>query len=56
MQFDFSEYYVHDIVVCFFLLDCDIRSCLNTLQFLHKKKEPLNVVWKLLILIEYRTY
>lgn len=24
--------------------DCDIRSCLNTLQFLHKKKEPLNVL------------
>ncbi|KAL4312022.1 hypothetical protein GQ457_01G023010 [Hibiscus cannabinus] len=24
--------------------DCDIRSCLNTLQFLHKKKEALNVM------------
>ncbi|PSS24093.1 Chromosome transmission fidelity protein [Actinidia chinensis var. chinensis] len=24
--------------------DCDIRSCLNTLQFLHKKKETLNVL------------
>lgn len=23
---------------------CDIRSCLNTLQFLHKKKESLNLV------------
>ncbi|XP_042394576.1 chromosome transmission fidelity protein 18 homolog isoform X1 [Zingiber officinale] len=23
--------------------DCDIRSCLNTLQFLHKKKETLNI-------------
>ncbi|KAL6971104.1 hypothetical protein U1Q18_030786 [Sarracenia purpurea var. burkii] len=23
---------------------CDIRSCLNTLQFLHKKKETLNVL------------
>ncbi|MBA0857319.1 hypothetical protein Goshw_010571 [Gossypium schwendimanii] len=24
--------------------ECDIRSCLNTLQFLHKKNETLNVV------------
>ncbi|KAM6544710.1 hypothetical protein CsatB_025446 [Cannabis sativa] len=24
--------------------ECDIRSCLNTLQFLHKKKESLNVL------------
>ncbi|KAL5542552.1 hypothetical protein UlMin_010262 [Ulmus minor] len=24
--------------------ECDIRSCLNTLQFLHKKKEALNVL------------
>lgn len=24
--------------------ECDIRSCLNTLQFLHKKKETLNLV------------
>ncbi|XAR62771.1 hypothetical protein NMG60_11017642 [Bertholletia excelsa] len=24
--------------------DCDIRSCLNTLQFLHKKKENLNML------------
>ncbi|XP_028066164.1 uncharacterized protein LOC114269095 [Camellia sinensis] len=25
-------------------IECDIRSCLNTLQFLHKKKETLNMV------------
>ncbi|CAO2822484.1 unnamed protein product [Amaranthus hypochondriacus] len=24
--------------------ECDVRSCLNTLQFLHKKKESLNLV------------
>ncbi|XP_020107967.1 chromosome transmission fidelity protein 18 homolog isoform X2 [Ananas comosus] len=24
--------------------ECDIRSCLNTLQFLHKKKEVLNIL------------
>ncbi|XP_021750688.1 chromosome transmission fidelity protein 18 homolog isoform X1 [Chenopodium quinoa] len=24
--------------------ECDIRSCLNTIQFLHKKKESLNLV------------
>lgn len=27
-----------------FIIECDIRSCLNTLQFLSKKKEALNVV------------
>ncbi|KAK2971059.1 hypothetical protein RJ640_003251 [Escallonia rubra] len=26
--------------------ECDIRSCLNTLQFLNKKKESLNVVFQ----------
>lgn len=26
------------------LAECDIRSCLNTLQFLNKKKETLNTV------------
>ena len=29
---------------CFHLTECDIRSCLNTLQFLNKKNETLNVV------------
>ncbi|XP_022873714.1 chromosome transmission fidelity protein 18 homolog [Olea europaea var. sylvestris] len=32
--------------------ECDIRACLNTLQFLNKKEEPLNVVpvpWKFVI-------
>lgn len=28
----------------FCLTECDIRSCLNTLQFLNKKNETLNVV------------
>lgn len=31
------------ILFCF-LTECDIRSCLNTLQFLHKKNETLSVV------------
>jgi hypothetical protein len=25
-------------------VECDIRSCLNTLQFLNKKKQPLSIV------------
>ena len=28
--------------------ECDIRSCLNTLQFLNKKKEALNIVSELI--------
>lgn len=31
--------------------ECDIRSCLNTLQFLHKKKVNLNVVSYLLFFL-----
>jgi hypothetical protein len=28
--------------------ECDIRSCLNTLQFLNKKREALNIVSELM--------
>lgn len=31
--------------------ECDIRSCLNTLQFLNKKKVNLNVVSYLLFFL-----
>ncbi|RVW12311.1 hypothetical protein CK203_104203 [Vitis vinifera] len=30
--------------LCFYFPKCDIRSCLNTLQFLNKKNQTLNVV------------
>lgn len=32
------------LIICSTFTECDIRSCLNTLQFLDKKKEILNVV------------
>ena len=43
----------------YFLLnftECDIRSCLNTLQFLNKKKEALNVVGPLCHLMVLNTF
>lgn len=40
-NFDFSFIL---LIICFIFTECDIRSCLNTLQFLNKKKEILNVV------------
>lgn len=39
------ELRIEHLFICMFLsADCDIRSCLNTLQFLNKKKEALNIV------------
>ncbi|THG15994.1 hypothetical protein TEA_002471 [Camellia sinensis var. sinensis] len=37
-----SRRYICPVVIV--ISECDIRSCLNTLQFLHKKKETLNMV------------
>ncbi|KAL6312841.1 hypothetical protein AAG906_020965 [Vitis piasezkii] len=30
--------------LCFYFPKCDIRSCLNTLRFLNKKNQTLNVI------------
>ncbi|CAL5413737.1 unnamed protein product [Camellia sinensis] len=39
-----SEFYGLRYSCMLLFTECDIRSCLNTLQFLHKKKETLNML------------
>lgn len=38
------EFCLISVELCFYFPECDIRSCLNTLQFLNKKNQTLNVV------------